>query len=176
MSDPLSNPASQIALGGAAIGKAADWLASQFTGSSDSSQPAQAAATGPIKPEDAATFAQKVQKQSADAQALKDAANNGKFSIHPDAADAMIKAFQYAQDQWAKNRGVAVRLADKYMLGSTPGAKVISTWNQQIGQQLVTAFDQLKGVYQDQIDAYTKAKQNYEAVEQQQKDSFSGRS
>ena len=113
----------------------------------------------------ATAFAQEVQRQTANAQALKTAATAGNFSIHPDAAQAMIKGFQDAQDIWLKNQYNVYRLTSTYKLGSTPGAKVISQWNQQIGQQLATAYAALNDILQTQIDAYTQAMKNYQENE-----------
>ncbi|HEX7659908.1 MAG TPA: hypothetical protein VF444_10535 [Pseudonocardiaceae bacterium] len=162
--DPLTNPISDLSVGGSLIGKAVGWLTG--TGSSDSAQPSTAAAPAPaVKPEDATAFAQEVQRQTANAQALKTAATAGNFSIHPDAAQAMIKGFQDAQDIWLKNQYNVYRLTSTYKLGSTPGAKVISQWNQQIGQQLATAYAALNDILQTQIDAYTQAMKNYQENE-----------
>lgn len=125
-----------------------------------------------LNPANAASFAQQVQQQSQAAQNLKAAANSPDFMLDPTATQAVIKSLQNAQDKWRNNRFNVVRVATNYQLGSTPGAKVISAWNQKIGEQFVTAYNALGGVYQDQIDALTKAMQNYQNTADKTADSF----
>ncbi|HEX7662660.1 MAG TPA: hypothetical protein VF444_24605 [Pseudonocardiaceae bacterium] len=119
-----------------------------------------------------ANFAQQVQAQVQQSADLKAAATSGKFSINPEAAQEMIKAYQFAQQEWLDGQREVDLVAEKYQLGSTPGAKVISNWNQQVGQQFAMAYMSLRDVYQNQIDAYTQAMKNYQENEAKVSDSL----
>ena len=119
-----------------------------------------------------ANFAQQVQAQVQQSADLKAAATSGKFSINPEAAQEMIKAYQFAQQEWLDGQRDMLIITQHYKLGSTPGAKVISTWNQQVAQQFAAAYAKLGDIYQAQIDAYTQAMKNYQENEAKVSDSL----
>jgi ABC-type glycerol-3-phosphate transport system substrate-binding protein len=107
-------------------------------------------------------FAQQVQQQVTQSQQIKTAAAAGQLAVTPDAAQKMITAYRNALHTWLLGERDVAYTCQDYMLGSTLGAKAIAPWNQQVAQQLKTAYDQLETVYQNQVDAYTQAIKNYQ--------------
>lgn len=123
-------------------------------------------------PDAVRSFAQEVQGWSKGAADMKASAMSGGFAIDPAAGQAYVNAYNFALGELDKIRGKVWYITQTYKLGTTPGAKLIAPWNQQVGQEFSAVLGQLGDVYTNARDAYAQAIRNYREGEQSVSDAL----
>ncbi|HEX4702264.1 MAG TPA: hypothetical protein VH352_09080, partial [Pseudonocardiaceae bacterium] len=109
---------------------------------------------------------QAVQMQSS-AKGFVAAAGTG-FHIEPEAAAILIKSCQDSLEELRHLDMHIATIAMAPLLGTTPGAKVISPFTQRVAtdeQGMLPAIESLKKTLADMITAYRKASTNYAETE-----------
>jgi hypothetical protein len=117
-------------------------------------------------PEAAQTFAQGVQAWADSSASMKAAATAGDFAVDPAGGQAYVDAYNYCLAKLPSMEKKIYVITQEYKLGTSPGAKLIGPWNQQVAQTLQAAFNQLETVYANARDAYTAAMKNYKENEE----------
>lgn len=117
-------------------------------------------------PDAAQQFANGVQAWASSSAAMKAAATSGDFAVDPVSGQVYVDAYNYCLAKLPAMRFKMNIIAGEYKLGTSPGAKLVAPWNQQVAQELQTAFDQLETVYTNARDAYTAAMKNYNQNEE----------
>jgi hypothetical protein len=117
-------------------------------------------------PDAAQQFANGVQAWANSSAAMKAAATSGDFAISPAGGQAYVDAYNYCLAKLPAMEKKIFVITQDYKLGTSPGAKLVAPWNQQVAQTLQTAFNQLETVYTNARDAYTAAMKNYKENEE----------
>jgi hypothetical protein len=117
-------------------------------------------------PEAAQAFAKGVQAWADSSAAMKASAASGGFAMDPVGGQAYVDLYNRCLAKLpAMQQDVRIITAE-YKLGTTPGAKLVAPWNQQVAQEFETAFNQLETVYTNARDAYAAAMKNYKENEE----------
>lgn len=127
-------------------------------------QAAQNAFSNPT-PAAAQSFANSVQAWANSSAAMKAAATAGDFAVDPAGGQVYVDAYNYCLSKLPTMEKKIYVITQEYKLGTSPGAKLVGPWNQQVAQTLQTAFNQLQTVYTNARDAYTAAMKNYKENE-----------
>lgn len=117
-------------------------------------------------PDAAQQFANGVQAWANSSAAMKASATSGGFAMDPVGGQTYVDAYNYCLAKLPAMKTKMKIIAGEYKLGTSPDAKLVGPWNQQVVQELQTAFDQLETVYTNARDAYTAAMKNYHENEE----------
>jgi hypothetical protein len=117
-------------------------------------------------PEAAQQFASEVQAWANSSAAMKASATSGKFAVDPASGQGYVDLYNRCIDEIETLRPSMMIAVQEYKLGTTPGAKLVAPWNQQVTQELETAFSQLPTVYENARDAYAAAMTHYKENEE----------
>jgi hypothetical protein len=117
-------------------------------------------------PDAAQSFANGVQAWANSSAAMKASATSGGFAMDPVGGQAYVDLYNRCLAKLPAMKLDVVTITSEYKLGTTPGAKLVAPWNQQVAQELETAFNQLETVYTNARDAYTAAMKNYKENEE----------
>ena len=132
---------------------------------SSSAQQAQNLFTN-ATPQAAQQFATEVQAWANSSAAMKASATSGKFAVDPISGQGYVDLYNRCIDEIETLRPSMMIAVQEYKLGTTPGAKLVAPWNQQVAQELETAFGQLATVYGNARDAYAAAMTHYKENEE----------
>lgn len=117
-------------------------------------------------PEAAQAFAKGVQAWAESSASMKAAATAGDFAVDPAGGQAYVDLYNRCLAKLPSMRQDVYTVTAEYKLGTTPGAKLVAPWNQQIAQEFELAFNQLETVYTNARDAYAAAMKNYKENEE----------
>jgi uncharacterized protein YukE len=129
------------------------------------SQSAQQVFDNPT-PEAVQAFAKGVQAWADSSAAMKASAVSGGFAMDPVGGQAYVDLYNRCLAKLPEMRKDVRIITSEYKLGTTPGAKLVAPWNQQVAQEFETAFNQLETVYTNARDAYAAAMKNYKENEE----------